>query len=242
MSGLPVYYLTQLVCMRKIAFFSFVLLLLSSSRILAQTSVELIPQVGYSFPVRNDFYDTYGRIEGGLNLGAAINFNINRNVGIEVLYNHVASSSGVYYYGYDGGYQLSGGDLKQDFIMAGPVFSGNIPNSTVRPFLGVLLGADIMTPAAGWQSNGYFAAGFQFGTNIYVSPRVGIQLKAQFLSAAGAAGQAYYYNDYYTADINPNQNTNQFTLGAGLIIGLGRVLPTPHTTYYHRPRPRYYRY
>jgi hypothetical protein len=227
--------------MRKIAII-FSVILLSSSRILAQTSVELIPQVGYSFPERNDFYSTYGRIEGGLNLGGAINFNINRNVGIEVLYNHTSSTSGVYYYGYDGGYQINGGHLSQDFIMAGPVFSGNIPNSTVRPFLGVLLGADIMTPAPGWQSNSYFAAGFQFGTNIYISPRVGIQLKAQFLSPVGSAGGAFYYNNYYNGGIDPNQSTYQFTLGGGLIIGLGRVLPNPRVAYYRRPRPRYYRY
>src|ERR1700678_569853 len=171
--------------MRKIVFFLSIVLL-SAGRTLAQTSVELIPQVGYAFPERNDFYNTYGRIAGGLNLGGAINFNINRNVGIEVLYNHVSSSSGIYNYGYDGGTQINGGNLSQDFIMAGPVISGNIPNSTVRPFLGVLLGADIMTPAAGYSSNTYFAAGFQLGTNIYISPRVGIQLKAQFPSAAAA--------------------------------------------------------
>jgi hypothetical protein len=203
--------------------------------------VELIPQVGYAFPERNDFYNTYGRVAGGLNLGGAINFNINRNVGIEVLYNHVSSSSGLYNYGYDGGAQVNGGNLSQDFIMAGPVISGNIPNSTVRPFLGVLLGADIMTPAAGYSSNTYFAAGFQLGTNIYISPRVGIQLKAQFLSAAGAAGGAFYYNNYYNGGVNPNQSTYQFTLGGGLIIGLGRVLPQPRPAY-RRPRPRYYRY
>ncbi|HET6254230.1 MAG TPA: hypothetical protein VFE32_09155 [Puia sp.] len=230
--------------MRKIAIvLSVVLVLVSAGRTLAQTSVELIPQVGYSFPARNDFYNTYGRIEGGLNLGGAINFNINRNVGIEVLYNHVSSSSGLYYYGYDGGNQITAGHLSQDFIMAGPVFSGNIPNSTVRPFLGLLLGADIMTPSPGYQSNSYFAAGFQVGTNIYISPRVGIQLKAQFLSPVGAAGGAFYYNNYYGGGIDPNQSTYQFTLGGGLIIGLGRVLPQPHPRpVYRRPRPRYYRY
>jgi hypothetical protein len=226
--------------MRKIVFFLSIVLL-SAGRTLAQTSVELIPQVGYAFPERNDFYSTYGRIAGGLNLGGAINFNINRNVGIEVLYNHVSSSSGLYNYGYNSGTQINGGNLSQDFIMAGPVISGNIPNSTVRPFLGVLLGADIMTPAAGYSSNTYFAAGFQLGTNIYISPRVGIQLKAQFLSAAGAAGGAFYYNNYYNGGINPNQSTYQFTLGGGLIIGLGRVLPQPRPAY-RRPRPRYYRY
>jgi hypothetical protein len=226
--------------MRKIVSFLSIVLL-SAGRTLAQTSVELIPQVGYAFPERNDFYNTYGRIAGGLNLGGAINFNINRNVGIEVLYNHVSSSSGIYNYGYDGGTQINGGNLSQDFIMAGPVFSGSIPNSTVRPFLGVLLGADIMTPAPGYSSNSYFAAGFQLGTNIYISPRVGIQLKAQFLSPVGAAGGAFYYNNYNGGQINPNQSTFQFTLGGGLIIGLGRILPQPRPAY-RRPRPRYYRY
>jgi hypothetical protein len=226
--------------MRKIVFFLSIVLL-SAGRTLAQTSVELIPQVGYAFPDRNDFYNTYGRIAGGLNLGGAINFNINRNVGIEVLYNHVSSSSGLYNYGYDGGAQINGGNLSQDFIMAGPVISGTIPNSTVRPFLGLLLGADIMTPAPGYQSNTYFATGFQLGTNIYISPRVGIQLKAQLLAPVNAAGGAFYYNNYYNGGINPYQSTFQFTLGGGLIIGLGRILPQPHPVY-RRPRPRYYRY
>src|SRR5579859_6686798 len=115
LAGFSVYYNTQNVCMRKIAII-FSVVLLSSTRILAQTSVELIPQVGYSFADRTDFYNTYGRIEGGLNLGGAINFNINRNVGIEVLYNHTSGNSGVWYYGYDGGNQINGGHLSQDFI------------------------------------------------------------------------------------------------------------------------------
>jgi hypothetical protein len=227
---------------KKAIILSVVLIFLSTVRILAQTAVELIPQIGYAFPERNDFNGIYGRIAGGLNLGGAINFNINRNVGIEVLYNHASATSGLYYYGYDGGNRITGGNLSQDFIMAGPVFSGNIPNSTVRPFLGLLLGADIMTPSPGYQSSSYFAAGFQVGTNIYISPRVGIQLKAQLLSPVGAAGGAFYYNNYYGGGIDPNQSTFQFTLGGGLIIGLGRVLPQPRPhAVYRRPRPRYYR-
>jgi len=230
--------------MRKIALILSVVLL-SAAGSFAQTSVELVPQVGYSFPARNDFYNDYGRIAGGLNLGGAVNFNFTRSVGIEVLYNHVSSSSGVYNYGYDGGSQLVGGNLKQDFIMAGPVFSGTIPNSTVRPFLGILLGADIMTPGAntGYSSNTNFAMGFQVGTNIYISPRVGIQLKAQLLSPVSAAGGAYYYANYAGGGINPNQSTYQFTLGGGVIIGLGRVLPAEHyRPARRRPRPMYYRY
>jgi hypothetical protein len=66
---------------------------------------------------------------------------------------------------------------------------------------------------------------------------VGIQLKAQFLSPVGAAGGAYYYNNYAGGGINPNQSTYQFTLGGGLIIGLGRVLPATALSSYRRPEP-----
>lgn len=233
--------------MRKITLaLSFVFLLLSSVRSFAQTSVELIPQVGYTFPARNDFYNIYGRVADGLNLGGAINFNFNRNVGFELLYNHLSSSSGLYNYGYDGGEKLAGGDLNQDYIMGGFVFSSTIPYTTVRPFLGILLGADILTPMAGagstYGSNGHFAAGLQVGTNIYFSPRVGLQLKAQFLSPVNSAGDAYYYNNYYGGGINPNQSIYSFTLGGGLIIGLGRVLPSQQYHPVRRPGPRYRRY
>jgi hypothetical protein len=232
--------------MRKITVvLSVALVLFSTARSFAQTAVEFIPQAGYSFPARNDFYGDYGRVAGGLNLGGAINFNVNRNFGFELLYNHQSTSSGIYNYGYDGGAKLSGGDLNQDYIMGGFIFTGTIPYSTVRPFLGLLLGADIITPMTGdnsYASNSHFAAGIQLGTNIYVSPRVGIQLKAQFLSPVNSAGDAYYYNNYYGGGINPNQSIYSFTLGGGLIIGLGRVLPSQTYHPARRPGPHYRRY
>jgi hypothetical protein len=80
------------------------------------------------------------------------------------------------------------------------------------------------------------------GTNIYISPRVGIQLKAQFLSPVNSAGDAYYYNNYYGGGINPNQSIYSFTLGGGLILGLGRVLPAETYHQARRPGPRHYRY
>jgi hypothetical protein len=236
--------------MRKIIVaLSVALVVFSTTSSIAQTAVEFIPQVGYTFAARNDFYNVYGRVADGLNLGGAINFNVTRNFGFEVLYNHQSGSSGLYNYGYDGGDKLVGGDLNQDYIMGGFVFSGTIPYSTVRPFLGLLLGADIITPKPGanmntgdYGSNGHFAAGIQFGTNIYISPRVGIQLKAQFLSPVNSAGDAYYYNNNPGGGINPNQSIYSFTLGGGLIIGLGRVLPSQTYRPANRPGPRYRRY
>jgi hypothetical protein len=230
--------------MRKIILILPALFLLAMDSF-AQTSVELIPTVGYTFASRTDFYNAYGRIQDGLNLGGSIKFNINRSVGIEVLYNHMSTTSGLYQYGPDR-IQLAGGNLNLDYIMAGPVQSFNIPNSTVRPFIGVLLGAAILTPDAGsaYSSDTKFAMAFQLGTNIYVSPRVGIQLKAQLLSTVDGAGGGFYFSNYGSGGgIDAYSSIYQFNLNAGLIIGLGRVLPEQvYRRPARRPGPRRYRY
>ena len=209
----------------------------------AQTSVELIPNAGYTFNSRTDFYDTYGRINGGLNLGGSIKFNLNRSFGIELLYNHMGTESGLYQYGY-GGAKVAGGDLSLDYIMAGAVQSFSIPNSTVHPFIGAFLGAAVLTPGANsaYSSDTRFAMGLQLGTNIYMTGRFGLQLKAQLLAPVDATGGSYYYG--YGGDISTYSDIYQFSLSAGLIIGLGRVLPaqTYHRARSYRPRPRPYRY
>ena len=208
----------------------------------AQTSVELIPNAGYTFASRTDFYDSYGRINGGLNLGGSIKFNVNRNFGIEMLYSHMNTQSGVYQYGYNGD-KLSGGDLAMDYIMIGGVQSFKIPNSTVRPFIGAFLGAAVLTPGtSGYQNDTKFAIGMQLGTNIYIAPNVGLQLKAQVLSPVDAVDGGFYFSNYGSGTgLSAYSDIYQFSLSAGLIIGLGRVLPEPVYHRSARPRPRYYR-
>ena len=212
----------------------------------AQTSVELIPNAGYTFASRTDFYDTYGRINGGLNLGGSVKFNFNRSFGIELLYSHMGTQSGLYDYGYPR-VKEAGGDLSLDYIMAGAVQSFSIPNSTVHPFIGAFLGAAVLTPGgtSTYSSDTRFAMGLQLGTNIYMSGRFGIQLKAQLLSPVDAAGGSYYYSNYGSGSgISTYSDIYQFSLSGGLIIGLGRVLPAQqyHRGRSYRSRPRPYRY
>lgn len=206
----------------------------------AQTSVELIPTVGYTFADRTDFYNSYGRIDGGLSYGGSIKFNANRNIGIELLYSHMNTMSGLYQYGY-GGSKLSGGNLAFDYFMVGPVQSFKIPESTVRPFIGAFLGAAVMTPGTqGYANDTKFAVGLQLGTNIYMAPNLGLQLKAQLLSPVDAADGGFYFSNYGSGTaISTYSTIYQFSLSAGLIIGLGRVLPEP--VVHRRPAPRYYR-
>lgn len=231
--------------MRKIFLILPAVLCLSAGAF-AQTSVELLPNVGYTFASHNDFYNTYGRIADGVSYGGSIKFNVTRSFGIEVLYSHMNTTTGLYYYGNDQNPIYGVSNLQLDYIMAGPIESFTIPNSTVRPFIGALLGAAVLTPDAGsgYSSDTRFAVGFQLGTNIYVSPRVGIQLKAQVLSPVDGAGGSLFVSNYGSGGgIDTYSSIYQFSLGGGLIIGLGRVLPKE--TYRpagRRPRPRYYRY
>jgi hypothetical protein len=209
----------------------------------AQSSVELIPTVGYTFASHNNFYDTYGRIGDGVSYGGSIKFNVTRSFGIEVLYSHMNTNTGLYYYD-DNQHPIYGlSNLQLDYIMAGPVESFSIPNSTVHPFIGALIGAAVLTPDAssGYSSETKFAVGFQLGTNIYVSPRVGIQLKAQLLSPVDGAGGSFFLSNYGSGGgIDTYSSIYQFSLGGGLIIGLGRVLPKEtYRPYGRRPRPRY---
>jgi hypothetical protein len=212
----------------------------------AQTQVELIPAAGYTFPSRTDFYDSYGRVNGGLNFGGSLKFNLNRNFGLELMYNRMNTQSGLYQYGY-GGDKLAGGDLTLDYFMLGGVES--FGNGQVRPFIGAFLGAAVLTPGTD-PSNNYsndtkFAMGFQLGTNIYVSPRVGLQLKAQMLSPVDGSGGGFYFSNYGAgASIDGYSSVYQFSLNAGLIIGLGQILPEQvyHRRTYRPARPRPYRY
>lgn len=224
--------------MRKIALLIPALFLLAATSF-AQTAVELIPQGGYTFGSNTDFPDLYGHVDGAWSAGGAVKFNVNRGLGIEVLYNHISTNSGLYYY--DDHTAYSYGHLNLDYIMIGPVQSFTIPGSTVRPFIGAMLGAAIMSPEAN-TSFTKFAAGFQLGTNIYVSPRVALQLKAQMLSPVDAAGGSLFFSNYGSgAGIDTYSSMYQFSLNAGLVIGLGNILPEP---VYHRParRPGYRRY
>jgi hypothetical protein len=214
----------------------------------AQTQIELIPAAGYTFPSRTDFYDTYGRINSGLNVGGSLKFNLNRSFGIELLYSHMNTQSGLYEYGY-GGDKVAGGDLRLDYYMIGGVQSFTIPNSTVRPFIGAFVGAAVLSPGTSPENNysndTKFAMGVQLGTNIYVSPRVGLQLKAQVLSPVDGAGGGFYFSNYGAgASIDGYSSIYQFSLNAGLIIGLGQVLPEQvyRRSYRSRTRPRPYRY
>jgi hypothetical protein len=211
----------------------------------AQSSVEFIPLGGYTFADKLNFSNAFGRIDAGFNYGGSFQFNFNRHIGLELMYNRMQVPAKLYNYGALPGdiplYQTNAGI---NYIMAGPVSSFPLEGSPVSLFFGADLGAAIFTPSPNsFSSNAAFAYGLQMGTNIYVDPRFGIRLSARLLGTAPTNyyfGYPYYYGSYYN-----NPALVQFGFNVGFIIGLGQVLPAyqkPQRHYRAPPPPRRYYY
>jgi len=207
----------------------------------AQAYVEILPSVGYTFSDRVNDYNTYGKIDGSVNYGGSMMFNINRRVGFELMYNHMSTTSAAYYYGPQEA-PLTKGNLSIDNIMFGPVGYFNVPGSPVRPFIGGLLGASIYSPGGyGYSNDTKFTVGAELGTNVYLNPWFGLRFKAQVLAPVDGSGQGFYVGNNNNNTVAQYSGVLQFSLNAGVVIGLGRIMPElrprPHVQ-----RPRYRRY
>jgi hypothetical protein len=218
-------------------------LIICSAKIFAQTYVEFVPTAGYTFNDRVGFNNSYAKIDGSANFGGSFLFNINRRIGFDLLYSHMSTTSGFYDFNNNapGVTKISIGNLNLDYIMLGPVQTFDIPNSPVRPFIGAMLGASIFTPGILENANDVkFTWGVQAGTNIYFTPWFGLRLKAQLLAPVDGSNGGFYAGnsssgqpvETYPADVL------QFSLNAGLVIGLGKEMPLLRPRAHVR-RPRY---
>ncbi|HTQ27184.1 MAG TPA: hypothetical protein VMI35_03615 [Puia sp.] len=228
--------------MKKIMLLSFAILM-GTLYAEAQTSFEMIPTGGYTFSDQVNFANSYGRIEESLNWGGSLMFNATRNFGIELMYNRIDASSGIYTYGSQSIIQQQ--NVGINYIMAGPVMSVGFGEAPLHLFFGGLMGAAIFDPGpADNSSNTKFAWGLETGTNLYVSPRLGIRLKAQVLSPVDGASGGFYFGSFGGAvGVSGYSSIYQFGFSGGLIIGLGKVLPRrTYGSSHSRPAPQRYYY
>lgn len=218
-----------------------------------QSSIEFIPTAGYTFPDKLSFDHSFGRIDGGLNVGGSVQFNFTRNFGLELMYNRVDATARMYDYGSNMNstpfYRTQAGI---NYILIGPISSIQVPGSPIHLFFGGMLGAAIYTPGPDdFSSNAGFAWGLQTGTNIYFTRRLGLRLSARLLSATPSNhGSGYYFGSFGESHGGyfSNPPIYQFGFNAGLIIGLGQASKVQeHSVRPQRRRPaprqrRYYYY
>jgi opacity protein-like surface antigen len=175
------------------------------------------------FETVNSTTDYYrGKIIGGLQWGAGLEFIIKDQISAELMYLHQDTQAPVESY-----YTVLNNktyDLGVSYALLG--ISRIMKKDKVEPYGGLLLGAAIFNnknPSPGEETSKVkFALGFRLGATIWVSDRVGIKLQTQFLTSVQGIGGGFYFGTGGTgAGASTYSTITQFTLGGGLAFKLG---------------------
>jgi opacity protein-like surface antigen len=187
----------------------------------------------YGAYVFDDKFDTYytsnqyieGKIKGGLQWGAGLEYALHDDYGIELVYYRQDTDLPILY-----DYGLGSGDrnieLGINYIMLGGMRYMNTGNDKLQPYGGLLAGAVIFEnkEPQGTEENSYvkFAWGLRLGVNIWATEKVALKLQAQLLSAVqGAGGGLYLGTGGAGAGVSTYSTIYQFGLGGGLCFKLG---------------------
>jgi len=180
---------------------------------------------GYAIGAFSDKVDSYysstdyfqGTINGGLQWGAGIEIKPSKMMGLEFLYNRLDTKSPMTYY--DNGVKSGTFDAGINNFMLG--FNRYfVSNAKVEGYGGLLAG--ITGFKIGTKTATKFGYGFRLGANIWATPKVGIKLQAQLMSASQAVGGGFYLGTGGSgAGISSYSSFYQFGLGGGLVFKLG---------------------
>ena len=178
----------------------------------------------------NNYFN--GTIKGTAFYGAGIEYVLQRNYGIELLYMREDSEVPI---NYTTALTLNDTSITPGLGMNFIMLAGNgytpLKNSPVELFGSVMLGMAIFEnkdPLPNAESSSTkFGYGFRAGLNIWASPTVGIKLMGQLLSAAQAFGGGFYVGTGgVSAGVNPESSMLQFGVGGGLTFKFGKTSGT----------------
>ena len=206
----------------------FILAFLTSATILVAQEKRLNAYYSATF---DDSFETYnsstdyysGKIRGGVQWGAGLEFKVKENYGVELMYLRQDTDAEVNsYYGIGSNYRKM--DISVNYYLLG--FNRYFKEGKVEPYGSFLIGASYFsnkTPVAGDPSSvTKFALGFRLGTNIWVSERVAIKLQAQLLSSIQGFGGGFYFGTGGSgAGVSTYSSVTQLNLGGGLAFKIG---------------------
>jgi len=216
--------------MKKVIFISvFAMIAFIAS---AQSKVRLNAYGSYVFDDAFDVYNDvntyyYGKIKGGLQWGAGIEFTPTDYGGVELLYLNKSSDVPSTFKGAAGQPERTENfDLTHNYIL----LAGNGYKATgsgkVEGFfslMGGVLISDVKSPSTGKSgSETDFAWGGRLGVNIWASEKFGIKLMSTLLSASKATGGDVFYGYWGPVYLNTYSTLWQFGLGGGLTFKLGK--------------------
>jgi len=185
-----------------------------------------------SFDSYYDFGNYYqGVIQDGMLYGLGFEFEVRKDVFLELSYLREITSAPTQYY--NGGVfaKYADIDLKINYLMLGGNHSFSKPGSKVEGFGGFSLGMAIVDlDNNDGNPNNYinqrvtkFAWGMKGGAIIWATPKLGVKLQAQFLSVAQSVGGGYYFGTGGSGvGVSSYSSIYQFSLGGGLVYSVGK--------------------
>jgi hypothetical protein len=216
--------------MKKI---SLILAVIVFSSAAASAQVRLNAYSGYVFNENVDsYYDNSsgsfsGKVRGGYQWGAGLEFSPRSGYGVELLYLRQDTKGDPWKYLSNTGAKNGTIDLGINYIMLGGLkYLQNNPK--VEPYGGMLLGMAIVESQVENVINApkntmtKFAWGIRGGVNVWAAEKVGIKLQAHLLSAVQSMGGGLTIG---TGGVGVGATSYssmyQFTLGGGLVFKLG---------------------
>ena len=180
------------------------------------------------FDVVNDANTYYnGTVKGGYQWGAGLEYLFNPQSSAEILYQHRSTTvPATFKFGSGTQARTENFDLKHDFIMLSGDGHFAKHGGKAEGYAGLMAGvliSNLEAPSLGKSSNNTnFAWGGRLGTNIWFSPKLGLKLQAQILSASRATGGDYYWSWYGPIYLTTYSTLWQFGLGGGLTLKMGK--------------------
>ena len=176
------------------------------------------------FDTGNSFYD--GKIKGGFLWGAALEFRLEPETGVELSYlRHDTNAPTTYLLFPNPEIQFTDFDLGINYIMLGGNRHVMLGSGNVEAQGGLMAGvmfANATNPETGRDDNiTKFAWGLKGGLTFWASERAGVILHAQLLSAVQAAGAGFSFGTGGAgAGVSTFSTLYQFGFGGGLAIKL----------------------
>lgn len=178
------------------------------------------------------YYDNYnyynGKIKGGFQWGAGLEFFVKPMYSIELLYLRQDTKAPTYYRSasISGQENYINFDMGINYIMLAGGRHMPSTNGKIDGYGGLMLGmaiVDINNPDNGYSDNATkFAWGARLGCNIWVTPKVGIKLQTQLTSVTQGAGGGFYFGTGGAGvGVSTYSSVYQFGLGGGLAFRLG---------------------
>ncbi len=207
--------------------FLLVIIITASTIAIQAQGLRLNGYINYTF---DDKFETYsnpqsyfnGKIKGGMQWGAGLEYLLSPDYGIELIYFRQDTEAPINYWDVLAKNRVL--DIGINYIMLGGVRYVEA-SPKLEGYGGLLVGMaiyDNKTPIPGEPTSATkFAWGVRLGANIWATERVGIKLQAHLLSAVQSVGGGFYFGTGGVgAGVSTYSTLYQFSLGGGLVIKL----------------------